>query len=93
MKRLYLLLAIAAIGVAACHNENPQEVIPPVEEKEVDARLKFMDDVCALGIEVDDDLFYGISRTRYSTMVTIARVRHRDAAMAISVCMDLKMAR
>lgn len=57
MKRLYLLLAIAAIGVAACHNENPQEVIPPVEEKEVDARLKFMDDVCALGIEVDDDLF------------------------------------
>lgn len=57
MKRLYLLLAIAAIGIAACHNENPQEVIPPVEEKEVDARLKFMDDVCALGIEVDDDLF------------------------------------
>ena len=57
MKRLYLLLAIAAIGVAACHNENPQEVIPAVEEKEVDARLKFMDDVCALGIEVDDDLF------------------------------------
>lgn len=57
MKRLYLLLAIAAIGVAACHNENPQEVIPTVEEKEVDARLKFMDDVCALGIEVDDDLF------------------------------------
>lgn len=57
MKRLYLLLAIAAIGVAACHNENPQEVIPPVEEKEVDARLKFMNDVCALGIEVDDDLF------------------------------------
>lgn len=57
MKRLYLLLAIVAMGVAACHKEAPQEVNPPVEEKEVDARLKFMDDACALGIEVDDELF------------------------------------
>ena len=45
------------MGVAACHKEAPQEVNPPVEEKEVDARLKFMDDACALGIEVDDELF------------------------------------
>ena len=57
MKRLYLLLAIVALGVAACNDETSQQVTPPAEEKEVDARLKFMDDACAMGVEVDDHLF------------------------------------
>lgn len=59
MKRFYLLLAVLAVAVASCQKEEtPKEVIPPVEEeKEVDARLEFMDAACALGSEIDDDLF------------------------------------
>lgn len=57
MKKVCLLLAIVAMGVVACHNEESKEVNTPVEAKEVDARLKFMDDMCALGLEVDDELF------------------------------------
>lgn len=57
MKRCYLLLAVVAITVAACQNEEVSgDVNPPVMEQK-DARLMLMDELCALGEEVDDELF------------------------------------